>query len=81
MLPHFALLLSSFYSDVKAPLGSQQYADVIALRYDKASHRLVAVYNDHSLYIWDVRDPKKVGKTRSFLFHSSCIWAIEVLAA
>ncbi|ELU17931.1 hypothetical protein CAPTEDRAFT_22608, partial [Capitella teleta] len=64
-------------SDVKAPLQSQAYADVIALRFDRCTQRLVAVYNDHSLYLWDVRDPKKVGKTRSFLFHSSCIWAVE----
>jgi hypothetical protein len=36
------------------------------------------VYNDHSLYIWDVRDVRKVGKSHSFLFHSACIWGLEV---
>ena len=35
------------------------------------------IYNDHSLYVWDVRDIKKVGKSHSFLFHSACIWGVE----
>ena len=30
-----------------------------------------------SLYVWDVRDIKKVGKSHSFLFHSACIWGVE----
>lgn len=37
------------------------------------------MYSDHSLYIWDVKDIKKVGKSHSFLYHSACIWGVEVI--
>ena len=40
--------------------------------------QLTCVYNDHSLYTWDVKDMKKIGKTRSFLYHSTCVWGVEV---
>jgi hypothetical protein len=46
--------------------------------YDEQNARVSVVYNDHSLYIWDVRDVRKVGKSHSFLFHSACIWGLEV---
>ncbi len=36
------------------------------------------VYNDHSLYVWDVNNVKGVGKICSFLFHSACVWDITV---
>ena len=36
------------------------------------------MYNDHSLYVWDVVDVRHVGKTWSFLYHSGCIWGLEV---
>lgn len=37
------------------------------------------MYNDHSLYIWDMRDIKRVGKSHSFLYHSTCIWGVETV--
>jgi len=37
------------------------------------------VYNDHSLYIWDLRDISRVGKSHSFLYHSTCIWGVETV--
>ena len=40
--------------------------------------QLSVVYNDHSLYVWDVNNVKEVGKIRSFLFHSACVWDITV---
>lgn len=40
--------------------------------------QVTCVYNDHSLYVWDVHDIKKVGKSWSFLYHSSCVWGLEV---
>jgi WD40 repeat protein len=54
------------------------YPDVTALAYDERSQRITAVYSDRSLYVWDIRDLDKVGKYRSFLFHSDCVWGIEV---
>ncbi|NXA44370.1 MABP1 protein, partial [Nothocercus julius] len=55
-----------------------KYPDTIALTFDPTNQWLSCVYNDHSLYVWDVRDPKKVGKVYSALYHSSCVWNIEM---
>ncbi|XP_062567401.1 mitogen-activated protein kinase-binding protein 1-like [Saccostrea cucullata] len=55
-----------------------KFPDTIAVSYDDAHKKVTCVYNDHSLYIWDVHDVRKVGKSWSFLYHSSCIWGLEV---
>ncbi|KAL5008973.1 hypothetical protein ScPMuIL_014554 [Solemya velum] len=55
-----------------------KYPDTVALAYDEAHKKITCIYNDHSLYIWDVHDIRKVGKAWSFLYHSSCIWGLEV---
>ncbi|XP_054826893.1 mitogen-activated protein kinase-binding protein 1 isoform X2 [Eublepharis macularius] len=59
-------------------LTDVKYPDTIALTFDPNNQWLSCVYNDHSLYVWDVKDPKKVGKVYSALYHSSCVWSIEV---
>ncbi|XP_072342283.1 mitogen-activated protein kinase-binding protein 1 isoform X1 [Scyliorhinus torazame] len=55
-----------------------KYPDTIALTYDPTNRWLSCVYNDHSLYVWDVRDFRKVGKVYSALYHASCVWSVEV---
>ncbi|GAA6231867.1 WD repeat-containing protein 62-like [Lates japonicus] len=55
-----------------------QYPDTLALTFDPAAKHLTCVYNDHSVYVWDVRDVRNVGKLYSALYHSSCVWSIEV---
>lgn len=45
--------MASIPSDAK-------YPDAIALAYDETNMKLTCVYNDHSLYVWDVRDIKRV---------------------
>ncbi|XP_034153235.1 mitogen-activated protein kinase-binding protein 1 isoform X2 [Esox lucius] len=55
-----------------------RYPDTVAVSYDPASRWLSCVYNDHSLYVWDVRDLRKVGKVYSALYHSACVWSVEV---
>lgn len=55
-----------------------RYPDAIAVTFDPASHWLSCVYNDHSLYVWDVRDVNRVGKVHSALYHASCVWDLEV---
>jgi len=57
------------------------YPDASAVSYDEQNARVSVVYNDHSLYIWDVRDIRKVGKSHSFLYHSACIWGLEAYPA
>ncbi|XP_038597335.1 mitogen-activated protein kinase-binding protein 1 isoform X2 [Tachyglossus aculeatus] len=59
-------------------VANAKYPDTIALTFDPTNQWLSCVYNDHSLYVWDVRDPKKVGKVYSALYHSACVWSVEV---
>ncbi|XP_068106533.1 WD repeat-containing protein 62 [Hyperolius riggenbachi] len=54
------------------------YPDTCAVVYDGRNQWLCCVYNDHSIYVWDVSNTRKVGKVYSALYHSSYIWNIEV---
>ncbi|XP_069500664.1 WD repeat-containing protein 62 [Ambystoma mexicanum] len=54
------------------------YPDTIAMAFDPLSQWISCVYNDHSLYIWDVKEIKRVGKVFSALYHSSYIWNVEL---
>ena len=40
--------------------NNAQYPDASAVSYDEQNGRVSVVYNDHSLYIWDVHDIRKV---------------------
>ena len=53
------------------------YPDAVAMVYNALSQRVIAVYSDRSLYVWDIRDLKKIAKHRSFIFHSDCVWGVE----
>ncbi|XP_046873401.1 mitogen-activated protein kinase-binding protein 1 [Hypomesus transpacificus] len=55
-----------------------RFPDTVAVTYDPSNRWLSCVYNDHSLYVWDVRDLRKVGKVYSALYHSACVWSTEV---
>uniref|UniRef100_A0A4W5JQJ7 Mitogen-activated protein kinase binding protein 1 n=1 Tax=Hucho hucho TaxID=62062 RepID=A0A4W5JQJ7_9TELE len=57
---------------------SAHYPDSVAVTYDPVSHWLSCVYNDHSLYVWDVRDLHRVGKVHSALYHAACVWDLQV---
>lgn len=54
------------------------YPDAIAVSYDPVSNWLSCVYNDHSVYVWDVRNVDSVVKVHSALFHAACVWDLEV---
>ncbi|XP_033735224.1 mitogen-activated protein kinase-binding protein 1-like isoform X2 [Pecten maximus] len=55
-----------------------KFPDTIAMVYDDLHQKATCIYNDHSVYVWDVHDVKKVGIVRSFLYHSSSILGLEV---
>ncbi|KAJ3070108.1 hypothetical protein HDU98_006847 [Podochytrium sp. JEL0797] len=55
------------------------FPDVISVKVDPSGHYITAMYNDRSLFIWDVTDVKHVGKYQSFLNHSDCVWGVEVV--
>ncbi|XP_028295343.1 mitogen-activated protein kinase-binding protein 1-like isoform X2 [Gouania willdenowi] len=59
-------------------INDARYPDTIALSYDPVNQWLSCVYNDHSMYVWDVRDVHRVGKLHSALFHASCVWDLEM---
>ena len=40
--------------------SNARYPDTVAIAYDHINNKLSAVYNDHSLYVWDVTDVKRV---------------------
>ncbi|KAF5908504.1 mitogen-activated protein kinase-binding protein 1-like isoform X1, partial [Clarias magur] len=54
-----------------------RYPDSVAVTYDPAHFWLSCVYNDHSLYVWDVQDLQRVGKVYSGLYHSACVWDVQ----
>ena len=60
---------------------SAEYPDMLALTFDPVARHLTCVYNDHSVYVWDVRDIRNVGKVYSALYHSGCVWSLEVCSA
>ncbi|CAK9154468.1 unnamed protein product [Ilex paraguariensis] len=52
--------------------------DAIACQFS-TSEKLVVVYGDHSLYIWDLRDVYKAIRCCVLVSHSACIWDIKNL--
>ncbi|KAL8619680.1 hypothetical protein ACOMHN_019735 [Nucella lapillus] len=65
-------------SDLICTETDAKFPDVVALTLDDRHKKVACVYNDHSLYVWDVMNVRRVGKAWSFLFHSGCVWALEV---
>jgi hypothetical protein len=48
------------FSHMATHPNNAKYPDAVALAFDQRSLKLTCVYNDHSLYVWDVRDIKRV---------------------
>ncbi|KAJ3118275.1 mitogen-activated protein kinase binding protein 1 [Physocladia obscura] len=57
------------------------YPDVISVKVDAIGHYITCVYSDRSMFIWDVKDFKHIGKYRSFLSHNDCVWGAEMFPA
>ncbi|TSK58026.1 Mitogen-activated protein kinase-binding protein 1 [Bagarius yarrelli] len=55
-----------------------RYPDSVAVTYDPVNLWLSCVYSDHSLYVWDVQDLQRVGKVYSGLYHSACVWDLQI---
>ncbi|XP_015230422.1 PREDICTED: mitogen-activated protein kinase-binding protein 1 isoform X2 [Cyprinodon variegatus] len=55
-----------------------RYPDTVAVTFDPTNRWLSCVYNDHSLYVWDIQELRRAGKLYSALYHSSCVWGLEV---
>lgn len=68
----------TFHCSLLPASPGAQYPDTLALTFDPAAQHLTCVYNDHSVYVWDVKDVRNAEKLYSALYHSSCVWSIEV---
>ena len=81
-MDHYIILQTALTCDcshMKAALPENaRYPDTIGITYDKLQQKVTCVYSDHSMYVWDVQDVKRVGKSKSFLYHSGSIWGLEV---
>lgn len=42
------------------PPPDAKYPDTIAITFDETNTKLTAVYNDHSVYVWDIFDIRRV---------------------
>ncbi|CAL8354013.1 unnamed protein product [Lota lota] len=63
-----------------APLhqGQPVYPDTVGVTFDPRAGQLTCVYNDHSVYVWEVQDILNATKIYSALYHSGCVWSTEV---
>ncbi|KAI5429628.1 uncharacterized protein LOC127127506 isoform X3 [Lathyrus oleraceus] len=52
--------------------------DAVACQFS-SSEKLVVIYSDRSLYIWDIHDVNQATKCYVLVSHSSCIWDIKNL--
>ncbi|RIB24622.1 WD40-repeat-containing domain protein, partial [Gigaspora rosea] len=58
---------------------NETYPDTTAIKFDAETGKLTCIYSDRSLFIWDIKDIKKIGKYRSFLYHCDTIWGVEMI--
>lgn len=54
-----------------------RYPAAVGCRLSPTGTKVVCVYADRGLFIWDITDPLCVGKYRSFLAHAGCIWDVQ----
>ncbi|ORX96697.1 WD40 repeat-like protein, partial [Basidiobolus meristosporus CBS 931.73] len=59
------------------PSASRIYPNTVAIKLTHNSEKIACIYSDRSIFIWDIQDLKNLGKYRSFLFHSDCVWNVE----
>ncbi|XP_073133482.1 uncharacterized protein [Henckelia pumila] len=58
------------------PQNRPTLPDAIACHFS-TSEKLVVIYDDHSLYIWDIHDVHKATRCCVLVSHSGCIWGIK----
>ncbi|XP_076874329.1 mitogen-activated protein kinase-binding protein 1-like [Brachyhypopomus gauderio] len=56
---------ATFHSPLFWTKPDARYPDCVAVTYDPVNLWLSCVYNDHSLYVWDVEELQKVGRVHS----------------
>ncbi|CAL8350228.1 unnamed protein product [Arctogadus glacialis] len=68
------------YQGTESPDWPSQpvYPDTAGVTFDPRAGQLTCVYNDHSVYVWDVQNILNPTKMYSALYHSGCVWSAEV---
>ncbi|XP_067941965.1 mitogen-activated protein kinase-binding protein 1-like [Watersipora subatra] len=56
-----------------------RYPDTLGLVLNDHDMTMTVVYSDKSLYKWDISRLPQVGRLSACLYHSSCIWSVDVL--
>jgi WD40 repeat protein len=58
--------------------AAPKYAAAVGVR-TLHDDKIAVLYADRSIFTWDVKDPLKPSRFRSFLFHRGCIWDVQFL--
>ena len=59
---------------IKVPQNqTSKFADALAVIADDQRQRILAVYSDKMVFLWDVKDQQKIQVTRTFLSHNGPI--------
>jgi len=59
---------------IKVPsTQTSKYSDVLAVISDETTHRILVVYSDKMVFLWDVKDTSKTTVVRTFLSHNGPI--------
>ncbi|KAI8619044.1 quinon protein alcohol dehydrogenase-like superfamily [Chytriomyces sp. MP71] len=77
---HLGIDVAHSLAPTPSPPGAV-FPDAVAVKVDAGGEYVTAAYSDASLFVWDVRDTKHVGKYRSFLNHCDCVWGVEMFPA
>jgi hypothetical protein len=56
-----------------------KFADTIAVIIDEKNSRVVALYSDRMVFMWDIKNLDKISVYRTFLFHSGPIHDIQYI--
>ncbi|ORY08103.1 WD40 repeat-like protein [Basidiobolus meristosporus CBS 931.73] len=63
---------------IQEPNSTDVFPDAVAVRITHDGDKVAVVYSDRSIYIWDIKSLDKIGKYRSSLYHSGCVWGVEL---
>ena len=67
-------------SKIKIPTNDEsKFADVISCIIDEVNQRVVALYSDKMMFIWDIKQFDHMNVYRTFLSHNGPIHDIQVI--
>ena len=55
-----------------------RYPDTLGLVLNEGDMSVTATYSDHSIYKWDLSRLPQIGRISASLYHSSCVWSVDV---